>query len=50
MRASLPMITISAQSAMSEPPATAKPWTLQITGFGARKTSMNKSVFRFMKR
>jgi hypothetical protein len=47
--ASSAIMIVSAQSAMSDPPATAYPCTLQITGRYDRHRLMNNSVFLIMK-
>ena len=46
MRASSAVTSRSEQSAMSVPPATQKPWTLQSTGFSEWKRLMNPRTFR----
>jgi hypothetical protein len=48
MRASSAITIMSEQSAMSEPPATAKPCTLQITGRLERNRLMNWLVLSDM--
>jgi len=40
---------MSEHSAISEPPATAKPCTLAMTGRWLRHSDMNSSVLRIMK-
>ena len=50
MRASSAMTTRSAHSAMSLPPATAKPCTLPIVGRSERKRLKKLSVLRFIQR
>ena len=50
MRASSAMTTRSQHSAMSLPPATAWPCTLQIVGLSERNSDVKSSVLRFMNR
>ena len=48
MRASSAMTRKSQQRAMSEPPATAAPWTRAMVGFDARHRLMKSWVFLHM--